>query len=131
MISINKDCATPLGLTNGDIRASDITATSSYTVPNEDYSPTQGRLNNKPFNQAGITYKGAWCAASNNEQQYLQIDLRGIRKVTKIATQGRPGSNDYVGSYVISYSQDGTRYTQQRTVILFLENIIQFDLGIL
>ena len=60
MISIHTDCETPLGLENGDVKASDISATSTYTVPNEDYSPTLGRLNNKVFNQFGISYKGKW-----------------------------------------------------------------------
>ena len=58
MISIHTDCETPLGLENGDVRASDTSATSTYTVPNEDYSPTLGRLNNKVFNRFGISYKG-------------------------------------------------------------------------
>jgi len=59
MIAIDTDCETPLGLENGDVRASDTSATSTYTaVPNEDYSPTLGRLNNKVFNQFGILYKG-------------------------------------------------------------------------
>ncbi|XP_048580487.1 cadherin-23-like isoform X2 [Nematostella vectensis] len=117
MIAVNTACATPLGLVSGDIKASDMTATSTYTVPNEDYSPTQGRLNNQPFNKAGVFYKGAWCAASNSDQQYLQIDLGGMRKVTRVTTQGRPGSSDYVGSYSLSFSQDGSSYTQHRTVL--------------
>lgn len=116
MVPINKDCATPLGLSSGEIKSSQITASSSFIVPNEDYSPTQGRLNNQPFNQAGVTFKGAWCAGSNNEQQYIQIDFRGMRKVTKIASQGRPGSSDYVGGYSLSYSNDGVSFTQRSKV---------------
>lgn len=116
MVPINKDCATPLGLSSGDVRASDITSSSIYIVPNEDYSPTQARLNNQPFNQAGVTFKGAWCAGSNNEQQYLQIDFRGTRKVTKIASQGRPDSSDYVRSYSLSYSNDGIKFIQSPKV---------------
>ncbi|EDO27283.1 predicted protein, partial [Nematostella vectensis] len=59
---------------------------------------------------------GAWCAASNSDQQYLQIDLGGMRKVTRVTTQGRPGSSDYVSSYSLSFSQDGSSYTQHRTL---------------
>lgn len=58
MISVHSDCETPLGLENGEVKASDTQATSTYTLPNEDYSPTLGRLNNKVFNQFGISYKG-------------------------------------------------------------------------
>ena len=60
---------------------------------------------------------GAWCAANNNDQQYLQIDLGGMRKVTQIASQGRPASNDYVSSYKISYSQVGNSFEFHRMVI--------------
>ncbi|XP_078366665.1 protocadherin Fat 4-like [Oculina patagonica] len=118
IISIHTECETPLGLENGDVRASDTRATSTYTVPNEDYSPTQGRLNNKVFNQFGISYKGAWCAGVNNKQQYLQIDFQGFRKVTKIATQGRPGSNDYVESFKLSFSLDGASFEFHREVFV-------------
>lgn len=58
VVSINTECESPLGLESGGVKASDTTATSTYTVPNEDYSPTLGRLNNKVFNQFGISYKG-------------------------------------------------------------------------
>ena len=58
VVSINTECESPLGLESGGVKASDTTATSTYTVPNEDYSPTLGRLNNKVSNQFGISYKG-------------------------------------------------------------------------
>lgn len=110
MIAINKDCSTPLGLADGDVKASGMSASSIYVVPNEDYAPTQGRLNNQPIKQSGVTFKGAWCASENNQQQYLQVDFSGIRKVTKIASQGRPDSSDYVQSYTLSYSNDGSTF---------------------
>ena len=58
MISVHTDCETPLGLENEEVGASDISATSTFNVPNEDYSPKLGRLNNKVSNQFGISYKG-------------------------------------------------------------------------
>ena len=58
VISVHTECGTPLGLENGDVKASDIRATSTYMVPNEDYSSTLGRLNNKVSTQFGISYKG-------------------------------------------------------------------------
>lgn len=61
-------------------------------------------------------FPGAWCAATNNKQQYLQIDFRGMRKVTKVATQGRPGSNDYVETYKLSFSLDGNSFEFHREV---------------
>lgn len=61
-------------------------------------------------------FSGAWCAGVNNKQQYLQVDFRGMRKVTKTATQGRPGSNDYVKSFKLSFSLDGNSFEFHREV---------------
>ncbi|XP_068723113.1 protocadherin Fat 4-like isoform X1 [Montipora capricornis] len=116
VVSIHTECDTPLGLENGDVKASNIQATSTYEIPNEDYSPTLGRLNNQVFNRFGISYKGAWCAGVNNEQQYLQIDFRGMRKVTEIASQGRPASKDYVANFKLSFSLDGSTFEFHRLV---------------
>ena len=62
---------------------------------------------------------GAWCAGVNNKQQYLQIDFQGMRKVTEVASQGRPDSNDYVSSYMISFSLDGNLFEFHRLVSFF------------
>ena len=62
---------------------------------------------------------GAWCAGVNNKQQYLQIDFQGMRKVTQVASQGRPDSNDYVSSYMISFSLDGNLFEFHRLVSFF------------
>ena len=59
---------------------------------------------------------GAWCAGVNNEQQYLQIDFRGMRKVTEIASQGRPASKDYVANFKLSFSLDGSTFEFHRLV---------------
>ena len=62
---------------------------------------------------------GAWCAGVNNKQQYLQIDFQGMRKVTEVASQGRPDSNDYVSSYMLSFSLDGNLFEFHRLVSFF------------
>ena len=43
---------------SGDVKASDVSASSTLMVPDEDYSPTQGRLNNKPSILSGVNFKG-------------------------------------------------------------------------
>lgn len=76
-----------------------------------------------------VFFLGAWCATNNNDQQYLQIDLGGMRKVTQIASQGRPGSNDYVSSYKISYSQVGSSFEFHRMVIiLFISTSVRYKI---
>ena len=47
---------------------------------------------------------GAWCPNNKNDQQWLKIDLGVLTTVTKVATQGRQDSSQWVTSYFISYS---------------------------
>ena len=77
---------------SGDISDAQISASSHY----RDYSAKKARLN----------YKGCWAAAKNNIHQWLQVDLGGYTKVTRVATQGRC-SNWRVTKFNIRYSSDG------------------------
>ena len=43
-------------------------------------------------------------ARAGNAHQWLQIDLGGGTTVTKVVTQGRQDSDQWVTSYAISYS---------------------------
>jgi hypothetical protein len=58
MVVVDNSCFLPLGLESVDVLASDITASSFHSEPNKDFRATQGRLNNKPSTQAGVTYQG-------------------------------------------------------------------------
>ena len=80
---------------SGDISDAQISASSHYTKDG-DYSAKKARLN----------YKGCWAAAKNNIHQWLQVDLGGYTKVTRVATQGRC-SNWRVTKFKIRYSSDG------------------------
>jgi hypothetical protein len=59
---------------------------------------------------------GAWCpdktggsTREGNYDQYIQIDLLNLTKITGIATQGREynGGTEKVENYTISYKKDG------------------------
>ena len=73
-----------LGMENNDIPNSAITASSTHGT--SQHEPWRARLNNVVTGSS----TGSWSAASNNEDQWLQIDLGKEMVVTKIATQGRP-----------------------------------------
>ena len=85
----------------------DIKATSWITI---DHNPSQARLHN-------IHGEGAWCTKVADTQQYLEIRLSRLHKVTRIATQGRfplpdcLASEAWVTQYSVEYSSDG--YTWQ------------------
>lgn len=49
---------------------------------------------------------GAWCAAANENEPYLQIDFYWARRLNKIAIQGRKDEKAWVKSFTLSYRED-------------------------
>ncbi|XP_008593125.1 PREDICTED: coagulation factor V-like, partial [Galeopterus variegatus] len=103
-------CSTPLGMESGKIENKQITASSfkkswwgDYWEPSCARLNAQGRVN-------------AWQAKANNKEQWLQIDLLKIKKITAIITQGCKSlsSEMYVKSYAIHYSDKGVEWKPYR-----------------
>ena len=89
-----------LGLENGRIRDSQISASSVY---DSRHRAQNGRLNFKAH--SGRT--GAWSSKVNNVNQWLQVDLKQRTVITGISTQGRDDCcNQFVRTYILSYSND-------------------------
>ena len=93
-----------------DFRIKDSQITTSSVLKGTTAYGWQARLNQN------IHDWGAWCPdtsqgsiAEKNYDQYIQIDLLSLTKITRIATQGREHSKarDYVKDYKISYRRDG------------------------
>ena len=83
---------------SGDISDVQISASSHYKTKNRYYSAKKARLN----------YKECWAAAKNDLHQWLQVDLGGYTKVTRVATQGSGyGLSEWVTKFKIRYSSDG------------------------
>ena len=59
---------------------------------------------------------GVWVPSDSDGEPYIQADLIAIRQVFGVTTQGSPDLNDWVESYSISYSTDGTTWTSISTV---------------
>ena len=95
----------PLGMENKEILNGAVTASSSFGLAHE---PWQARLNN--IARSGST--GSWSTRSNAIGQYLQIDLGKERVVNKIATQGRPSSDQWVTTYKLLFSSDGAKWKE-------------------
>lgn len=94
---------------NRQILDSQITASSEY---DSNHGATNGRLN---FVAAGGK-TGAWSASTSDVNQWLQVDLLGKPKVTEIQTQGREDCcNQFVKTYTVSYSDDGSTFTDYLT----------------
>ena len=58
MVAVDNSCFKPLGLEDLSVNANDMTASSTLSIPNENFNPTQGRLRNKPTTLSGIDYQG-------------------------------------------------------------------------
>ncbi|XP_035673281.1 uncharacterized protein LOC118413827 isoform X5 [Branchiostoma floridae] len=96
--------AVPLGMESGAIPDSHLTASTSYGSSAHDAS--KARLHS----QEGA---GAWCAAQNNNKQWLQVDVGAETTVAGVITQGR-SSNTYpqrVTSYKLRFSRDGITWS--------------------
>ena len=90
----------PLGMENGAISDSQISSSSQW---DSSLSPKNGRLNH----EQGPKKRGAWSARTNNDEQWLQIDLRDQQtKVTRVGTQGRNGHIQWVTKYKLQYGND-------------------------
>ncbi|KAM7407046.1 hypothetical protein PAMA_002993 [Pampus argenteus] len=105
-------CSVPLGMESGLIKDSHITASSTaYNWYSGSWNPSLARLNRQ-----GTT--NAWQAGYNNMNQWLQVELPQIKKITGIITQGAKsmGREMYVKSYTLVYSDDGMRWNQYTDV---------------
>ncbi|XP_048590490.1 coagulation factor V [Nematostella vectensis] len=97
----------PLGMEDGSIPDSSITASSHYSAS---HSPYYGRLNNQAISNI---HGGAWAAKINKKDEYLQVDLGRFTWVTHVATQGRPKETGYmqwVTVYTVEYSLTGEQW---------------------
>ncbi|XP_053603353.1 neurexin-4 isoform X1 [Plodia interpunctella] len=56
----------------------------------------------------------AWTASDSDFDQHLLIDLGSVKNVTRIATQGRAHSQEYVEEYHIDYGTNGLDYAQYK-----------------
>ncbi len=51
-----------------------------------------------------------WIARYRNTNQWLQIDFQYKATVTEILTQGRRDASQWVTSYTVAYSDDGSNF---------------------
>lgn len=94
-----------LGTEDGRIPDSSLTASTIYSGS---HAATLARLNLA----AASGKAGSWAAKKNDVNQWLQIDLGTPTTVTKVATQGRQDSDQWITSYSLSYSLTGSFWVQ-------------------
>ena len=87
----------------GAISDAQISASSQL---DDNHSAVQARLH---FKADGLK-SGGWSALRNDTTQWLQVDLGSFTKVTRVATQGRNGHDQWVTKYKLQYSDDGLSF---------------------
>ena len=87
------ECATAFGL-----EFPNKIPNSAFSATSTSWAPYQARLRNKKSGG------NCWRPQYNNAEQWIQVDLGDIVKITRIATQGRQDAAYYVKSYSLSYS---------------------------
>ena len=88
---------------SGVISDFQISASSQKT---DSFAASRARLNVKV---TGIK-QGGWSPFTDDLNQWLQVDLGRLTTVTRLATQGRDGSDEWVTKYKLQYSVDGVVY---------------------
>lgn len=83
---------------NGAITDAQITASSVFSY----FSCTTKRARLNLVNPKS----SAWCAGLRKVGEYLQVDLGSLKSITKVATQGRHASRQWVTEYTLAYSND-------------------------
>uniref|UniRef100_A0A8C4ZZA2 Tyrosine-protein kinase receptor n=1 Tax=Gadus morhua TaxID=8049 RepID=A0A8C4ZZA2_GADMO len=103
-------CRSALGMQDGRIKDSDITASSQWY---ETTGPKYARLNREGGD-------GAWCPEGElepSDSQYLQVDLGQLTFLTVVGTQGRyarSSGKEYARAYRLAYSRDGALWRAWR-----------------
>ncbi|XP_033117369.1 uncharacterized protein LOC117117232 isoform X1 [Anneissia japonica] len=96
-------CTSPLGIEDGTIPDNQLTASSRY---NSDHKPHRARLHSTK----------AWAAGSNDGNQWIQADIGALTEITGVITQGHYSYNEWVKSYEVLYSVDGSNFNTISTV---------------
>ena len=106
------ECSSPLGMEDGRIKDSQIKSTG--VIKNRSPFGWQARLNrNIPHWGGGCPDVSGGKMTGKNYDQYIQIDLLNLTKITGIATQGRSYSNgrEFAKDFKISCSKDGEMWS--------------------
>ncbi|XP_072023596.1 uncharacterized protein [Amphiura filiformis] len=93
----------PLGMADGSITDSQISASSEYSAPS--LAAANARLNQgNGVDGSG----GSWAVDSGmvNANQWIQVDLGTPTLVTGVITQGRDGTSQWVTMFTVEYSTD-------------------------
>ena len=85
---------------------------SASSNRDDSFAASRARLHVKKSG-TGIR-QGGWSPFKDDLNQWVQVDLGRLTTVTRLATQGRDGSDEWVTKYTLQYSFDGVIYHDYR-----------------
>ena len=85
---------------DGSIPDNRITASTEWT---KNHGPSNARLN-RPKTPPTT---GSWSAKRNDLNQWIQVDLSNLKRVSGVATQGRNAYPQWVTNFTVQYSANG------------------------
>ncbi|XP_078614351.1 uncharacterized protein LOC144883627 [Branchiostoma floridae x Branchiostoma japonicum] len=96
----------PVGMESGSLPNDKITASSRA---GSNYDAIYGRLN-----QYGVSgTEGGWGPSQDNINQWLQVEVGLALSVTGVITQGSSEASEWVTSYKLQFSMDGSNWVTQ------------------
>ncbi|CAG5108711.1 Oidioi.mRNA.OKI2018_I69.chr1.g3920.t1.cds [Oikopleura dioica] len=104
-----QECDFPLGVEDGRIPDRNFKASKSHA---DSAAAHYARLNNEDG-------AGAWCHPTISPEdlnEYLQIELLSIARITRIALQGRPSGSERAETVFLNVSLDGEHWSQHPDV---------------
>ncbi|KAG8450355.1 hypothetical protein GDO86_002850 [Hymenochirus boettgeri] len=116
-------CYGTLGMESGVIPESQISSSSFL-----EWTDHMGQNNMWKSERSRLKKPGpSWAASFNDENQWLQIDLNKLKKITGIITTGSTMDkfNYYVSAYKMAYSEDGTKWTMYREPYVDYDKVFQ------
>ncbi|XP_031564451.1 EGF-like repeat and discoidin I-like domain-containing protein 3 [Actinia tenebrosa] len=115
-LNLSCNASSALGMEDGTIPDQQLTASTTYDGR---YLPAYGRLNFK----ANVSYNsGSWAPKTLDFNQWFQVDLGSVAKVTGVATQGNPIYATWITSYGLQYSVDNSHYEDYEKGKIFSGN---------
>ncbi|XP_008068804.1 lactadherin [Carlito syrichta] len=102
------ECLTPLGMEQGAIADSQISASSVHLgfLGLQRWGPELARLH-----LTGIV--NAWTASNYDKNPWIQVNMQRKMRVTGVVTQGasRAGTHEYLKTFKVAYSLDGHTFS--------------------
>ena len=95
-----------------------VSSCSIINFYNQKFSASSSRSRSAASN-GRLNGNSAWIPSSNNNNDYLQIDLGSLYVVCAVATQGNPSADDWTETYKIKTSLNNVKwqwYQENNTV---------------